>query len=48
MHAVMRAQLQLIVEEREVVLIAGAQDDGVEILARSVLEADRPAIDLGQ
>ena len=48
MHAIMRAQLQLIVEEREVMLIAGAQDDGVEILARAVLEGDFLPLDLGQ
>ena len=48
MHAVMRAKLQLIVEEREVVLISGAQDDGVELLARPILEADGPAIDARQ
>ena len=48
MHAVMRAKLQLIVEEREVVLISGAQDNGVEFLARSILEANGPAIDARQ
>ena len=48
MHAIMRAQLQLIVEEREVMLIAGAQDDGVELLARAILEGHFLPFDLGQ
>ena len=48
MHAIMRAQLQLIVEEREVMLIAGAQDNGVELLARTILEGNLFPFDLGQ
>jgi hypothetical protein len=44
----MRAELQVVRQEREVVLISRAEYDGVELLARAVLEANRPAFDFGE
>ena len=45
---VARLQPQLLLQEREVVLVAGAEDDGVDLLLRAVLEMRRPAVELHQ
>ena len=45
---VARLQPQVVRQEGEVVLIAGAQDDRIDLLRRAVLEIGRVFIDMGQ